>query len=195
MQAGGPGEHVGGPVARIIVQERPAARKLVLEVRELAPARTAVDVILAADGQADAATRRDNDRGRPDLDIELDHLALPERLRLVVAMVGPVGVESFLSSLRCDARSQPWPIGVCGSMAPWNTTSLRSPVNTRSTANRSASFVDDETNSLSADGPVISVSFSSGSVRNVTPSPMASNVFTAFAAARLLVSAPLAGSR
>ncbi len=47
-------------------------------------------------------------------------------------------------------------------------------MNTRSTTNRSASSVDDETNSLSADGPVISVSFSSGSVRKVTPSPMAS---------------------
>src|SRR4051812_33594825 len=106
MQAGGSGEHVGGPVARIVVQERPAARQLVLEIRELAPARAAVDVILAPDGQADAATRRDNDRGRPDLDIELRHLALPERLLLVVAMVGPVGGGELLVELAMR-RPQP----------------------------------------------------------------------------------------
>src|SRR5262249_54367477 len=61
-------------------------------------------------------------------------------------------MDSFLSSLRCEARSQPWPTGVCGSMAPWNTTSLRPPPNTRSTTNRSASLVDDETKSFRRSG-------------------------------------------
>ena len=32
----------------------------------------------------------------------------------------------------------------------------------------------EETNSFAADGPVISISWSSGAVRNVTPSPSAS---------------------
>src|SRR5215470_14286575 len=80
-----------------------------------------------------------------------------------------------LSSLRCEARSQPCPTGVCGSMAPWNTTSLRSPPNTRSTTKMSASLVDDEAKSLTAEGPVISVSCVNGSLRKVTPSPDASN--------------------
>src|SRR3954467_2747655 len=106
MQAGGPGKHVGGPVARMLVRERPAARQLVLEVRELASARAAVDVVLAADGQADTAGPPGYDRRRPDLDIELDHLALPERLLLVVAMVGPVGRGELLVELAMR-RPQP----------------------------------------------------------------------------------------
>ncbi len=39
----------------------------------------------------------------------------------------------------------------------------------------SASAVEEDTNSLTADGPVISVSDSSGAVVKVTPSPSASN--------------------
>jgi hypothetical protein len=39
----------------------------------------------------------------------------------------------------------------------------------------SASVVEDETKSLTAEGPVISVSRSNGGERNVTPSPVASN--------------------
>src|SRR5262245_11618845 len=52
MQAGDAAEDIRGPVARVVVQERPAARELVLEVRQLASARAAIDVVLAADGQA-----------------------------------------------------------------------------------------------------------------------------------------------
>ncbi len=47
-------------------------------------------------------------------------------------------------------------------------------MNTRSTMKKSASRVEDEANSLSAEGPVISVSCSSTGVRKVRPSPMAS---------------------
>src|SRR5262249_117537 len=97
---------------------------------------------------------------------------------------------SFLSSLRCEARSQPWPTGVCGSMAPWNTTSLRSPVNIRRTTKRSASLVVDDTNSLTADGPVISVSCSSGSLTKVTPSPMPSHAPPRFSRRALLREGP-----
>ena len=63
---------------------------------------------------------------------------------------------------------------MCGSSAPWNTTSVPSGANTRSTANTSASAVDDESHNFSADGPVSSVSSSSGGVLKVMPSPMAS---------------------
>src|SRR5678815_3350374 len=89
---------------------------------------------------------------------------------------GRYSVDSFLSSLRCEARSQPCATGVCGSIAPMNVTSRRSGVKTRSTRNRSASSVLDETLSLHAIGPVISISFSSGSEMKVTPSPIASKV-------------------
>jgi hypothetical protein len=47
-------------------------------------------------------------------------------------------------------------MGVCGSIAPWKTTSSPSGSNTRRTTNRSASAVLDDTKSFAADGPVIS---------------------------------------
>ena len=75
-----------------------------------------------------------------------------ERLLLIMRVVGRYGLTA--SCRACDARrSQPCPIGVCGSIAPWNTTSFRSGPNTRNTANRSASLLEDETKSLSAEGP------------------------------------------
>src|SRR5436309_11980442 len=90
MQRGRAAEDRGRPVTRVVMQERPAASELVLEVRELAAARARVDVVLAADRQSDAMASRHHDRGRPDLDVELDHLALPERLLLIVGVVGPI---------------------------------------------------------------------------------------------------------
>ena len=55
--------------------------------------------------------------------------------------------------------------------------------------------VDDETNSFSAEGPVISVSRLSGGVTNVTPSPMASKWIVAFFFAGFVPRLPSAGSR
>src|SRR5215472_17917486 len=83
MQGRGPGEDFRGAVDRIVVQERPAARELVLEVGQPPAARTAILVVLAADRERDAMAGRHDDRGRPDLDVELDHLALPEGLLAV----------------------------------------------------------------------------------------------------------------
>src|SRR5262249_23928670 len=83
VQAGATAEDVHGSIARIVVEKRPATRELVLEVRQLAAARPGIDIILAADGEADAVAGRNHDRGRPDFDVELDHLALLERLDLV----------------------------------------------------------------------------------------------------------------
>src|SRR5882724_8635381 len=166
-------EHLRRPVVGVVVHEGAAALHRVLHVgkrRRLA----FVFVVLAADGQRDAVAGRHHDAGRPDLDVELDRRAGRERLLLVVVCQGRYGRESSASSLRCDARSQPWPTGVCGSSAPWNTTSFPCGSNTRSTTKRSASRVDEEMKSLSAEGPVISVSLRSGGVEKVTPSPMAS---------------------
>src|SRR6476646_3532236 len=67
VQAGDAAEDGGGTIARIVVQERPATRELVLEVRQFAAARPAIDVILAAHGEADAVAGRNHDRGRPNL--------------------------------------------------------------------------------------------------------------------------------
>ena len=58
MQAGGAAENLRRPVARIVVQERPAAGELVLEVRQPPAAGAAIFVVLAADGERDAIARR-----------------------------------------------------------------------------------------------------------------------------------------
>src|SRR5260370_40996102 len=99
MQTGGAAEDRRWPVTRIVVQERSAAGELVLEVRQLAATRAGIDVVLAADRQADAVAFRQHDRGRPDLDVELDHLALLERLLLIMRVVRPVGPRQFLVEL------------------------------------------------------------------------------------------------
>src|SRR5262245_35430834 len=106
MQRGDAVEDLWRPVLRIVMKERPASRELVLEVRELAAARAGIDVVLAADREPDAMTLRHHDRGRPDLDVELDHLALLERLLLVVAVVGTPGRRELLVDLAMR-RPQP----------------------------------------------------------------------------------------
>src|SRR3954469_1167649 len=99
MQAGDAAEDRRRPVARIVVQEWPAAGELVLEVRQLAAARARIDVVLAADRKPDAMALRHHDRGRPDLDVELDHLALLERLLLIVGVVWAIGLGELLVEL------------------------------------------------------------------------------------------------
>src|SRR5690349_7903140 len=99
MQAGGAAEDRRRPVARIVVQERPAAGELVLEVRQLAAAWAGIDVVLAADREPDAMALRHHDRGRPDLDVELDHLAFLERLLLIVGVIRPVWPRQLLVEL------------------------------------------------------------------------------------------------
>src|SRR5262249_39519552 len=99
VQGGDAAEQVERPVARIVVQEWPAACELVLEIREFPPARSGIDVVLAANREADAVAGWNHDRGWPNLDVELDHLAFPRRLRPVVAVVGPVGHGEILVEL------------------------------------------------------------------------------------------------
>src|SRR5436190_21813473 len=99
MQTGGAAEYSGRPVARIVMQERPAASELVLEVRQLAAARPRINVVLTTDGEADAMTFRHDDRGRPDLNVEFDDLALLERLLLVMRVIGPIRLRQRLVEL------------------------------------------------------------------------------------------------
>src|SRR5262249_44643245 len=90
VQAGDAREQLGWAVPGIVVQERPAALELVLEIRQPPAARPAVLVVLAANGQAETVTGRQNDAGRPDFDVELDDRAGAQRLPLAVGMIGPV---------------------------------------------------------------------------------------------------------
>ena len=64
-------------------------------------------VVLAAHRKRDPVAGRGDDRGRPQLDVELGDLARLERLLLVVRVIGPVGQGQLLVSFRCEARSQP----------------------------------------------------------------------------------------
>src|SRR5215468_11786660 len=99
MQAGGSAEDRGRPVARIVVQERPATGELVLEIRQLAAARPRINVVLAANRESDAIALRHHDRGRPDFDVELDHLTLLEWLPPIMRVVGPIGLRELLVEL------------------------------------------------------------------------------------------------
>src|SRR5262249_57118129 len=63
--------------------------------RSAAP-RTAVLIVLAANGQRDPVTGWHHDRGRPDFDVELDHFALLERLLLVVGVIGTIRQRQLL---------------------------------------------------------------------------------------------------
>src|SRR5262249_23909672 len=90
MKRGAAVEHVGRPIDRIIVHERSAAGHRVLHVGETRR-RPGMLVILAADAQSDAIAGRNHDRGRPDLDVELDDLTGFQRLVLVVSVIGAIG--------------------------------------------------------------------------------------------------------
>ena len=103
---------------RLVVQERSAARHFVPEVRLPTSRATPILVVAPAHREADPVAGRNHQAGRPDLDIELGDLTSLEGLRLVVGMVGPMRQRSRRIELRWEARNQPWPTGVCGSMAP-----------------------------------------------------------------------------
>src|SRR5216683_4060958 len=79
MQPGNAAENIGRPVDGVIVQEGSATFQLVLEIRQPPAARSAIFVILAADGEREAIARRHYDRSRPNLDIEFDNLAAFQR--------------------------------------------------------------------------------------------------------------------
>src|SRR6185312_4613038 len=89
MQGRGSAEDGRRAIARVVVQERSAARELVLEVRHFAAAGAALFVIFAADGAPDAIAGRYHDAGRPNLDVQFDRLAFLQRLLLIVGVVGP----------------------------------------------------------------------------------------------------------
>src|SRR5437764_846583 len=70
-----PAENLTRPVHWIVVQERAATSQLVLEIREPPARAAAVFIVLAANAKCDAITGRHHDRGRPQLDVELDRFA------------------------------------------------------------------------------------------------------------------------
>ena len=100
-------ENLGQPVARVVVQERPAAFKLVLEARNPPTARSLILVILSAHSETDPVSGGHHDGGWPDLDVKLDYLARSQRLLFVVGVIRPVGRAQFRIELAMQARSQP----------------------------------------------------------------------------------------
>src|SRR5262245_25022427 len=91
MQRGHTVENLWRAIMRIVVQERAATGQFVLEIRKLAAARTAIRVVLAADGESNAISGRRDDRGWPNLDIEFDNFAVPQWLLDIMQMVRPMG--------------------------------------------------------------------------------------------------------
>src|SRR5260221_8512391 len=77
-------------VARIIMQERPAAAQLVLEVRQPRSGRFLPFIVSSPYAERQSVARGYDDARRPDLDVELHHLAGLERLRLVGGVGRPV---------------------------------------------------------------------------------------------------------
>src|SRR3954447_26101562 len=84
VQRGLAAENRGRTVARIVVQERPAAAELVLEIRQACAGCFAPLVVAAAHGKGKPIAKRHDDRGRPELDVERHDLIRRERLRLVM---------------------------------------------------------------------------------------------------------------
>src|SRR5262249_57938326 len=87
-------------VARIVVQEGPAAGELVLHVGKPSARAAGVDVIVPADAQPDAVALRHHDTGRDDLDVELIDRARVERLLFIVRVIGRNGSVGFLTTWR-----------------------------------------------------------------------------------------------
>ena len=88
-------ENLVRPVARVVVQERPAASKLVLEARNPPTARSLIFVVLSAHREADPVSGGHHDGGWPDLDVKLGYLAWSQRLLFVVGVIWPVGRAQF----------------------------------------------------------------------------------------------------
>src|SRR5438128_12057206 len=122
-------EERNGAIARIVVQERPAAAELVLEVRKARSGGLAPLVIAAAHGQRETMPRRHHDRRRPELDVERHHFARLEWLQFVVRVIRPVLGRELWIELAVRRAQPARATGVCGSIAPMNTTSRMSGVN------------------------------------------------------------------
>src|SRR5581483_9913935 len=100
-------EHGRRPVTRIVMRERPDAGPDLAE-RLHACARFAwIDVVGATDGQREAIAFRQDNAGRPDLDIDLVDLAGGELLLLVMRMVGPVWQRQLWIELAVRAAQPP----------------------------------------------------------------------------------------
>src|SRR5689334_5529013 len=99
MKARGAVIYGGWPVAWVVVQEGAAPFQLVFEVGQLSAAGAAIFIVLATDRESDPVASGDDNRGRPDLDIEFRDLVLLQRPLFVVGVIGPVGLRQFLVEL------------------------------------------------------------------------------------------------
>ncbi len=78
------------PVPGLGVQERPTPCKFVLHVRQLPPAPSGIDIILAPNGKGNSIARMNDNAGRPDLDVELVDLPRGQGLFLIVRVIRTV---------------------------------------------------------------------------------------------------------
>src|SRR5581483_7868914 len=96
----------GRPVARIIVQEWPAAAQLVLEIRQPGARGFLPFVIAPAYAERESIPGRHDDARRPELDVERRRLPRFERLQLIVCVIGPPRLAQTLIELAMR-RPQP----------------------------------------------------------------------------------------
>ena len=162
------------PVHRVVVEEGPAALHHVGHGPQLGRL-PCILVIPSPDRKSDPVPGRHDDAGGPDLHVKFVDLPGFQRLHLIVGVIRTV----FRAALRVELavrRSEPALAHRCvGVQSPGeDDPPCRRDRKTRSTRKRSASAVDEETKSLAATGPMISVSFSSGGVVKVKPSRRAS---------------------
>src|SRR5262245_13851000 len=88
-----------GPVARVIMAERPYTGPLLTEGLRARGRFSTIDVVFAANGEPDTVTSRHDDTGRPNLDIDLVSFARCEFLDLIVGMIRPIRQRELLVEL------------------------------------------------------------------------------------------------
>src|SRR3954466_8377905 len=83
-------EHGRWSVPRVVVAEGADPAETRPKGSEARAGSPGILVVAAAHAQRDPVALRDDEAGRPDLDVELVDLSRRERLRLVVRVIGPV---------------------------------------------------------------------------------------------------------
>src|SRR6267378_8012684 len=107
MQRRATTENGSRAVAWIVVQERPAAAQLVLEVRQAGARALLPFVVAPSHAEREAVARRHDDAGGPDLDVERHRLSRLERLAFVVRVIRAPRLAELLVELamRCTQPS------------------------------------------------------------------------------------------
>src|SRR5579872_417265 len=99
-------EDFARPVARIIVEKRPASCQLILEIRQTQSRIFLPFVVASAHGQCNPASGRNDDACWPDFDEQIDWLARCQRLFLIMRMIRPPWLREFVVQLAMR-RTQP----------------------------------------------------------------------------------------